>query len=354
MNTEPVPVPAAEENLAFELEARLHQAMLALLTPMAARQVTAREAYGAMIRVAARLEGDVPTGARLVNLLQRFNAQRPAGVAPIPAGTAGVAQDCVAAYRRSLVRASSAGVANPALPPDMLEGLNHWLERLLELMREEIRRPYEAEAVRLRVSLDQEMASLRQATDAELATARAAGIALEEEIRQGQQQQQALRQQVESLQTRLAELESVLEKSARDNRELLTALAVQRTLVAQAELQQAQLSQALQDARTAGDEERRQRLLLLDSSRVLEQELVREKEKRRATDDQARALEKFLQEEKDRAALLQSALADVQHRSAAAPVVAERGDRGAQTQGKIRPARKAAPAPTSLRRKTRG
>lgn len=348
MKTELAPVPE-DENPAVDIETRLHQAIQALLTPMAARQVTARESYAAMTRVVARIEGDVPTGARLVGLLQRFNAQRPAGVPAIPAGTAGVAQDCVAAYRRALVRASSAGVANPALPPDMVEGLNHWLERLLELMREEIRRPYEAEALRLRASLDEEMASLRQATDAELDQARAARQALEEEIRQGRQQQQALQQQAESLQQRLAEMEAAQEKSARENRDLAASLAVHRTLVEEAERQQAQLTQALQDAQSAGDEERRQRLLLLDSARVVEQELAREKERRKGSEAQARALEKFLQEEKDRSALLQSVLADVQSRSVAAPVLAERGP---QAQGKIRPARKAAPAPTSLRRKT--
>ena len=135
------------------LAPQLRQALLALLTPLAAQQVTAREAYSSMTRLVARLEGDVPTGARLVGLLQLFNAQRPAGLPAIPIGTAGVAQDCVAAYRRSLVRANTLGVAHPALPADMVEGLNRWLERLLELMKDEIRRPYEAEAVQLRAQL---------------------------------------------------------------------------------------------------------------------------------------------------------------------------------------------------------
>jgi hypothetical protein len=63
-----VPPPAPDA------DAQLRQTLQALLTPLAARQVTAREAYAAMIRVVARLEGDVPTGARLVSLLQGFNA----------------------------------------------------------------------------------------------------------------------------------------------------------------------------------------------------------------------------------------------------------------------------------------
>ncbi|MEN9905246.1 MAG: hypothetical protein RLZZ555_1811 [Pseudomonadota bacterium] len=348
MNNEPAALPEVE-NPAVEVEARLHQAMMTLLAPMAARQVTAREAYGAMTRVAARIEGDVPTGARLVGLLQRFNAQRPAGVPPIPAGTAGVAQDCVAAYRRSLVRASSAGVANPALPPDMIEGLNHWLERLLELMREEIRRPYEAEAASLRDSLDQQMTGLRQATDAELATARATAKALEEEIRQGQQQQQLLLLQIEALQVRNAEMELGQARSAQEIRDLAARLAVQSMRVEEAERSLGQQAQALDDALSKADEERRQRLLMLDSARVVEQELAREKEKRKAAEVQVRSLEKFLQEEKDRSVQLQSALADIQTRPAAQAAVAERS--GSLAQGKIRPARKAAPAPTSLRRK---
>ena len=334
-------------NAAIDVELRLDQAMQALLGPMAARQATAREAYGAMTRIVARIEGDMPTGARLVGLLQRFNSQRPAGIPPVPAGTAGVAQDCVAAYRRSLVRASTAGVANAALPPDMVEGLNRWLERLLELMRDEIRRPYEADARRLRASLDEEMASLRQAADDQLAAAREAGQALEAEIQQGRQQLQALQLQIGSQLARIAELEAVQEKSARENRDLAASLAVQRTLAEEAERQQQQSAQALRSAQSAADEERRQRLLALDAARVIEQELAREKERRKAAETQARGLEKYLEEEKTRSAGMQLVLAEVQRRSEAAPAPAERA-----AQNRIKPARRTATPAAPMRRKT--
>lgn len=344
MNTEPKSG-SENENTPAAVELQLDQALLALLAPLAARQVTAREAYGAMTRVVARIEGDMPTGARLVGLLQRFNSQRPAGVPPIPAGTAGVAQDCVAAYRRALVRASTAGVANAALPPDMVEGLNGWLERLLELMREQIRRPYEADAARLRASLDEEMAALRQATDAELAAARAAGQALEAEIRQDRQQLQTLQLQIDSQRVRIAELEAAQEKSARENRDLASSLAVQRTRVEEAERQQQQSAQALQQAQSAADEERRQRLLALDSARVVEQELTREKERRKASETQARSLERYLEEEKARSSALQSALAQ-QRQPEPEPAQPERA------QNRIKPARRTGAPAASVRRRT--
>ena len=335
------------ENVTAEVEIQLDQALLALLAPMAARQVTAREAYGAMTRVVARIEGDMPTGARLVGLLQRFNSQRPAGIPPIPAGTAGVAQECVAAYRRMLVRASTAGVANAALPPDMIEGLNRWLERLLELMRDEIRRPYEAEAVRLRASLDEEMAALRQATDAELRAAHEAGQALEAELQQTRQQLRAQQLQIDSQLARIAEIETAQEKSARENRDLASSLAVQRSQVEEAQRQQQHSEQALQQARSAADEERRQRLLALDAARVVEQELAREKERRKAAETQARGLEKYLEEEKARCSTLQMALAEIQCRPPAEPAPAER-----TAQNRIKPARRTGVIAVPQRRKT--
>jgi hypothetical protein len=339
---------AESENKAADLEARLNQAMQALLAPMALRQVTAREAYGAMIRVVARIEGDVPTGARLVGLLQLFNAQRPAGVPPIPAGTAGVAQDCVAAYRRTLVRASSAGVANAALPPDMVEGLNRWLERLLGLMRDEIKRPYEAQAVELRASLDQEMAILRSACAAELAAANEAGKVQAMEIQQGLQQRQELQRQIESQLQRLTELEVALNRTMQENHELATRLAVQQTLQEESARQLAQAADAMRSAQVAGDEERRQRLLALDAARVVEQELAREKEKRRAAETQARELQKYLEQEKERSVQLQSVLAEVQRRPDAAPALAERPT----AQNRIKPARRTAAPAAPMRRKS--
>lgn len=346
MNTE-LKTMSENEDAANDVELRLDQALQALLAPMAARQVTAREAYGAMTRVVARIEGDMPTGARLVGLLQRFNSRRPAGVPPIPAGTAGVAQECVAAYRRTLVRASTAGVANPALPPDMVEGLNRWLERLLELMRDEIRRPYEAEAARLRASLDEEMAALRQATDAEVAVARQACQALEAELQQTSQQLQALQLQIDSQLGRIGELDAAQEKSERENRDLASSLAVQRSRVEEAQRQQQQSAQALQQAHLAADEERRQRLLALDSTRVVEQELAREKERRKAAETQARGLEKYLEEEKARSSSLQAALTEVQRRQTAEPTPAER-----MAQNRLKPARRTGVPAAPLRRKT--
>lgn len=346
MNTEQNTM-SENENAATDVELRLEQALQALLAPMAVRQVTAREAYGAMTRVVARIEGDMPTGARLVGLLQRFNSQRPAGVPPIPAGTAGVAQECVAAYRRTLVRASTAGVANPALPPDMVEGLNRWLERLLELMRDEIRRPYEAEATRLRASLDEEMAALRQATDAELVAAREAGQALEAELQQARQQLRAQQLQIESQLARIMELEAAHEKSARENRDLASSLAVQRSRAEEAQRQQQQTAQALQQAHSAADEERRQHLLALDSTRVVEQELAREKERRKAAETQARALEKYLEEEKVRCSSLQAALTEVQRRPLAEPAPVDR-----TVPNRIKPARRTGVPAAPQRRKT--
>lgn len=339
-NLEPHPV-------ASDPEAQLRQALLALLTPLAAQQVTAREAYSSMTRLVARLEGDVPTGARLVGLLQLFNAQRPSNLPAIPVGTAGVAQDCVAAYRRSLVRASTLGVAHPSLPADMVEGLNRWLERLLELMKDEIRRPYEAEAQQLRAQQAAELAARQQALEAERQSACETLQALESRLEQALQQAQALEQQNATQTQRLDELQSTLVRSGEENRAATERAAVLQSRLDQSAERLGQLEQSLRQAQAAGDEERRQRLLAIDAARVTERELAGEKEKRKAADALARTLEKYLDEEKARTAALQSALAEARRQPAA--VAADGAKPGPS---RLKPVRRSVPAAAPVRRKT--
>ena len=339
-NLEPHPV-------ASDPEAQLRQALLALLTPLAAQQVTAREAYSSMTRLVARLEGDVPTGARLVGLLQLFNAQRPSNLPAIPVGTAGVAQDCVAAYRRSLVRASTLGVAHPSLPADMVEGLNRWLERLLELMKDEIRRPYEAEAQQLRSQQAAELAARQQALEAERQSACETLQALESRLEQALQQAQALDQQNATQTQRLDELQSTLVRSGEENRAATERAAVLQSRLDQSAERLGQLEQSRRQAQAAGDEERRQRLLAIDAARVTERELAGEKEKRKAADALARTLEKYLDEEKARTAALQSALAEARRQPAA--VAADGAKPGPS---RLKPVRRSVPAAAPVRRKT--
>ena len=338
-NLEPHPV-------ASDPEVQLRQALLALLTPLAAQQVTAREAYSSMTRLVARLEGDVPTGARLVGLLQLFNAQRPANLPAIPVGTAGVAQDCVAAYRRSLVRASTLGVAHPSLPADMVEGLNRWLERLLDLMKDEIRRPYEAEAQQLRAQQAAELAARQQALELERQSAREAQQALESRLEQALQQVQALERQHAAQAQRLDELQSALVRSGEQQRAAAERAAVLQSRLDQSAERLGELEQVLRQAQAAGDEERRQRLLTIDAARVTERELAGEKEKRKAGDALVRTLEKYLDEEKARTAALQSALAEAQRQPA--PIAA---DGPKQSPSRLKPARRSLPA-APVRRKT--
>ena len=295
-----------------DADTQLRQTLNALLTPLAARQVTAREAYAAMTRVVARLEGDVPTGARLVSLLQGFNAQRPAQVPAIPAGTAGVAQDSVAVYRRGLVRAASQGVAHAALPPDLLDSLNGWLERLVELMKEDLRRGYDAEAARLRADCDAALAREQAQAQADRDAARAAQDQLQAELQDRQRQIQSLGDEQARQRERIDALTQALDRAAREQRELAARAAVLESRAMEGAAREAQQRQALSAAQAAADEERRQRLLALDGARVVEQELAREKERRKAADALTRAMEHYLEEEKARAAALQAALTELQ------------------------------------------
>jgi hypothetical protein len=77
-----------------------------------------------------------------------------------------------------------------------------------------------------------------------------------------------------------------------------------------------QSQQALQAAQQAEDAERKERLLLLDTLRVQEQELIREKERHQATLQARQTLEHYWQEEKDKNHQLQQALTELQLASA--------------------------------------
>ena len=338
------PTPSQQPDAA---DLQLRQTLNALLTPLAARQVTAREAYAAMTRVVARFEGDVPTGARLVSLLQGFNAQRPAQVPALPAGTAGVAQDCVAAYRRSLVRAASQGVAHAALPPDLLDSLNGWLERLVELMKEDLRRAYDAEAARLRADCDAALAREREQAQTDRDAARAAQDQLQAELQDRQRQLQALGDEQARQSERIDALTQALDRAAREQRELTARAAVLESRAVEGAAREAQQRQALSAAQAAADEERRQRLLVLDGARVVEQELAREKERRKAADALARATEKYLEEEKARATALQTALTELQQagqRQRAADAEAALQAAQARAAARLKPIRPAVPS----------
>lgn len=338
----------AEANMPSTVEAQLRAALSAVLAPLAAQQATAREAYAAMTRVVARIEGDVPTGARLVGLLQLFNAQRPESLPPIPAGTAGVAQDCVASYRRSLVRAATQGVGHKALPPDMIESLNQWLERLVDLLNGEIRRPYEVEALKLQARMDEEIAALRLSAEADQLAAREAMAQQAAALLAKEQELDALRQSLEAQVARIEEQSNALQRSEEEMRGLTARAAVLQAQVAEQDKQITQLREEVRQSRTAEDDERRQRLLSIDASRVLEQELAREKERRKATEAMARTLEKYLEEEKAKAGELQAILSSMQRASETAASASA----GMQPSARIKPVRPRNPLAGTMRKKT--
>ena len=109
----------------------------------------------------------------------------------------------------------------------------------------------------------------------------------------------------------------------------------------------ATVNKKTQFGQATGDEERRQRLLSIDAARVVERELAGEKEKRKAADALVRTLEKYLEEEKARAAVLQTALSEAQRQ----PVLLA-AEPAKSSQPRLKPSRRAAPAAAPVRRKT--
>ena len=108
-----------------------------------------------------------------------------------------------------------------------------------------------------------------------------------------------------------------------------------------------QLELSLRQAQASGDEERRQRLLSIDAARVAERELAGEKEKRKAAEALARTLEKYLEEEKIRAAALQSAFSEAQRQPLLQVAAAVK-----PSQARLKPSLRSTPAAVPVRRKT--
>ena len=162
-----------------------------------------------------------------------------------------------------------------------------------------------------------------------------------------QQQTLALAQQNAAQSLRLDELQAALVRSETENRASAERAAVLQSRLDQSADRLSQLELSLRQAQAAGDEERRQRLLSIDTARVVERELAGEKEKRKAADALARTLEKYLDEEKTRAAALQSALTDAQRQPEAVAT-----EPAKPSQPRLKPSRRSASVAVPVRRKT--
>lgn len=298
-----------------------HQLVLTVLSRLSEKKTpSAREAYAALLPDLAQHEGDVPTGARLVDCLQWFNANRPAGLARIPIGTAGVAQECVTTYRRQLVQSvTRPDVGHPALSADLLREFNGWLQRLVDVTHNGLQQQFTADLTALRAQAAEEAARLAEAYAQQLAQLQSQYDAVQSALSASEDQKRVLEntlnqqvQDIERLETQADTLQQRLESSTQQ-------IQVQQEALQQLNKQLTQLQQAIQAAQQAEDSERRERLLLLDTLRVQEQELIREKERHQATLQARQTLERYWQEEKEKSQQLQQALSHLQ--AATAPAV---------------------------------
>lgn len=313
MSLDPVASSAAHD-------AAAHQLVLTILGGLSEKKApSAREAYATLLPALASHDGDVPTGARLVDCVQWFNANRPAGMARIPVGTAGVAQECVTSYRRQLVQSIVRhDVGHPTLPADLLQEFNAWLQRLVDITHAGLQREFTQELAALRAQATEESTRLAEQHAQQLAQLQSACDATQSALSASENQRHALEntlsaqaQEVERLEVMAETLQQRLAASTQQ------AQAQQQTLQ-QLDNQLTQSQQALQAAQQAEDAERKERLLLLDTLRVQEQELIREKERHQATLQARQTLERYWQEEKDKTHQLQQALTELQLASAPA------------------------------------
>lgn len=290
-----------------------HQLVLTLLSALSAQSPSAREAYAALLPALANHEGDIPTGAKLVDCVQWFNANRPAGMARIPLGTAGVAQECVTIYRRSLVQSSARQqVVHQTLPAALLQQFNGWLQQLVEMTHTGLQQQFTQELEVSRAQMAEEMQRLTEQHSQQLAALQTefdqanAALSASEEERQTLEHTLEIRiQQAQALQTTVQVLERDLDTSTRQ-------AETQQQTIQKLEHQLAQLQTTLDATRQAEDTERKQRLLLVDTLRIQEQALTHEKERHQATRQAQQALETYWQEEKEKTKTLQLALTQLQ------------------------------------------
>lgn len=313
MSLDPVSTPAIHD-------ATAHQLVLTILGGLSGKKApSAREAYAALLPALASHDGDVPTGARLVDCVQWFNANRPAGMARIPVGTAGVAQECVTSYRRQLVQSIVRhDVGHPALPADLLQEFNAWLQRLVDITHAGLQQQFTQDLAALRTQATEEATRLAEQHAQQIARLQELCDATQSALSVSENQRQALEntlgaqaQEIERLEMMAETLQQRLEASTQQ-------VQAQQQTLQQLDNQLAQSQQALKTAQRAEDTERKERLLLLDALRLQEQELIREKERHQATLQARQTLERYWQEEKDKSHQMQQALTKLQLASAPA------------------------------------
>lgn len=291
-----------------------HQLVLTLLSRLSERKTpSAREAYAALLPELTSHDGDLPTGARLVDCVQWFNANRPAGMARIPVGTAGVAQECMTAYRRQLVHnVTQQGVGHSGLPTDLLRDFNGWLQRLVDITHTGLQQQFTQDLATLRAQAAEETLRLTEQHAQQLTQLQNKYDAAQSALSASESQRHALEDSVDTQAQEIEQLRTVVEALQEQLDTSAQQVQAQQQTLQQLNYQLAQLQQALQRAQQAEDAERKERLLLLDTLRVHEQELIREKERHQATLQARQALERYWQEEKDKTQQLQQALAQLQ------------------------------------------
>ena len=314
MPLDPLASPAAHD-------ATTHQLVLNLLGGLSEKKApSAREAYAALLPALASHDGDVPTGARLVDCVQWFNANRPAGMARIPAGTAGVAQECVTAYRRQLVQSVVRhDVGHPALSAALLQEFNGWLQRLVDITHTGLQQQFTQDLATLRAQATEEAARLAEQHAQQLAQLQSECDAMRSALSASESQRHTLENAVDAQAQEIERLHSAVETLQQQLQASTQEVQAQQQSLQQLDKQLTQTQQTLQAAQQAEDAERKERLLLLDTLRVHEQELIREKERHQATLQARQALERYWQEEKDKTEQLQQALTQLQ--VATAPTV---------------------------------
>ena len=200
-----------------EVSPALQAAVNQKLSGMAPLGPTARECYEAIIELVAINDGDLPSAARLVNLVNLFNAHREAEIPGVPLGSANVATECVANFRRTLLQVRQNPVEHPGLPADMASSMNRWLDRLMQTLSKRLEVSFQAQA-------DAQAKQHQQALEETQATHLKEVAGMLHEIEGLQQEKAALESRAQGVAEERDHLKSLYEQMSQRNQDLIVLL----------------------------------------------------------------------------------------------------------------------------------
>lgn len=209
-------------------------------------------------------------GAQVIEVLNAFNKSRPIEMAKLPLGTAGTANEAVAAFRSKLARGYRTRLTLESLPNDMTQKVAVTIDQIVADLRQSVAKSYQESFESARSAHASELSEKTKEWETRNNALRSEIDSLQIQEAESAQLISSLQAQVEEAKTRLRESTSSLD-SLQSRFQLVSGRETAgRVRVEALEKRKAELDAEVLRLQTDAAENRRDYLLLIDKLHQLE------------------------------------------------------------------------------------